>query len=254
MSEEHGLVRREEQDGSVTITIDRPPLNVLDIKTLKLLAEEIGSAEGARMLVLRAEGKVFSAGADVGEHLPERAAEMLASFHDVFRRLHRLRGLSVALVQGAALGGGCELAAFCDLVLASENASFGQPEVLVGVFPPVAALVWPRLVGLKKAVELMVSGDKVSAGEALRLGLVNKVFPAETFHEEAMKFLSPLRNRSLVVIEHVKKAARIGLGQDFPSTLDKLEALYLDSLMKYRDPVEGLRAFLEKRKPNWQDR
>lgn len=248
------LVIKSEEKGLVTLSLNNPPLNILNIRMMRSLSEAIESSLEAKIVLIRAEGKVFSAGADVGEHMGDTAKEMINAFHGVFRALYRLRGVSVAAVDGPALGGGCELAAFCDIVLASDRASFGQPESLVGVFPPVAAVLWPRLMGEKKALELIVSGDKFDASEAEKLGLVNKVFPAGSFEEDVKHFLTAIKTKSLAVVDHAKRALRRGAGWDFMEALDKVESIYLDSLMKTHDAEEGLRAFIEKRKPNWQDR
>jgi cyclohexa-1,5-dienecarbonyl-CoA hydratase len=254
MAEANGAVRREASDGVATITLDRPPLNILDMATMRELARAFEESRDDRVVLLRAEGKVFSAGADVGEHLGEVAPEMIRTFHDLFRAIWSVRGITVAAVHGAALGGGCELAVGCDVVFASEAASFGQPESLVGVFPPVAAVLWPRLAGERRAVELLASGDKMSAQEAFEVGLVNRVFPADGFEESVKKALTPFKTKSLVVIDHIKRAIRAARGEDLLEALDRVERIYLDSLMRTHDAEEGLRAFLEKRQPRWEDR
>jgi cyclohexa-1,5-dienecarbonyl-CoA hydratase len=253
MSDKNDLIIETFEGGVATLTLDNPPLNILNIAMLDQLTAAVERNLGAKIIMIEAKGKAFSAGADVGEHVGELARRMLASFHGVFRALARHRGLSVAVVDGPALGGGCELAAFCDVVLAGDKASFGQPESLVGVLPPVAAVLWPRLMGPRKAKELLITGEKISAEEAVHLGLVNKVFPSDRLEEEVQRFLTPFKTKSLVVIEHVKRAVRIGARGDFLDALDEVETLYLDSLMKTHDAEEGLRAFLEKRRPEWRD-
>lgn len=132
-------------DGVATLTLCREPLNVLNIAMMKEMNQALDtlSPAGLKVLLIQAEGKAFSAGVDVGEHLGDQVHDMIEVFHGIFRRMEKLGVVTVASVQGAALGGGCELAAYCDLVVASAKAKFGQPEILVGVFPPVAALVFP---------------------------------------------------------------------------------------------------------------
>jgi cyclohexa-1,5-dienecarbonyl-CoA hydratase len=159
----------------------------------------------------------------------------------------------VASVQGAALGGGCELALYCDLVIASEKAKFGQPEIQVGVFPPIAALIFPRLTARKKALELVLSGETITAQEALSLGLINKVVPADQLEEELQKFLGKFLPLSGLVLALTKKAFLAGLMDPAEQGLQAIEKIYLKELMKTRDAEEGLRAFLDKRKPVWKE-
>jgi cyclohexa-1,5-dienecarbonyl-CoA hydratase len=161
--------------------------------------------------------------------------------------------LSVASVQGAALGGGCELALYCDLVLASEKAKFGQPEIQVGVFPPIAALIFPRITGRKKALELILSGETINAPEALSLGLINKVVPNETLEQELEKFCGKFLSQSGLVLTLTKKAFNAGLMDKQDQGLKAIEKIYLQELMKTQDAEEGLKAFLEKRKPVWKE-
>ena len=154
------FIQLELKDGLATITLNRAPLNVLNIAMMKEINAALDALQGqpVKLLLFQAAGKAFSAGVDVGEHLGEQVVEMIEVFHGIFRRMDQLPALSIASVQGAALGGGCELALYCDLVIASEKAKFGQPEIQVGVFPPIAALILPRQIGRKKALELVLSG------------------------------------------------------------------------------------------------
>jgi cyclohexa-1,5-dienecarbonyl-CoA hydratase len=160
---------------------------------------------------------------------------------------------SSAVVNGSALGGGCELALYCDMVIASEKAKFGQPEIQVGVFPPIAALIFPRMMGRKKAMELILTGDTLSAQEALALGLINKVVPETSLADEANGFIQKFKKLSGVVLKLTKEATLAGLNDDVDKGLKAIEKIYLDRLMKTDDALEGLKAFLEKRKPAWKD-
>jgi cyclohexa-1,5-dienecarbonyl-CoA hydratase len=179
---------------------------------------------------------------------------MLDTFHGVFRRLWALDIPIVAAVQGAALGGGAELAAFCDLVVASDAATIGQPEIRVGVFPPVAALCYPWRVGLARTVQLLCSGEVIGAAEAHRIGLVDRVVPAERLEEAAREELGRFTAQSAAVLRLTKRAVREARGLDFHEALAQVEELYHDELMATEDAEEGLRAFVEKRKPVWKDR
>ena len=241
-------------DGVATLTLCREPLNVLNIAMMKEMNQALDtlSPAGLKVLLIQAEGKAFSAGVDVGEHLGDQVHEMIEVFHGIFRRMEKLGVVTVASVQGAALGGGCELAAYCDLVVAGAKAKFGQPEILVGVFPPVAALVFPRQMGYKKALELIVTGDVIGAEEAKAIGLVNQVVPPEELAEATQTLVGKLAGLSGLVLSLTKKAVVQGLMDEKEQGLQVIEKIYLDELMPTADAEEGLRAFLDKRKPQWQ--
>lgn len=234
----------------------RPPLNVLNIAMLKELCDAVDAlAERPRLraLVIAAEGRVFSAGVDVEDHVGDNVGPMIAAFHGLFRRLAHFEPVTVAEVHAHALGGGCELAAFCDLVLASEEAAFGQPEIQLGLFPPVTAAAFPYFVRGKKTLELMLTGERVSAREAERIGLVNQTWPAEEFRNEAASFVERLASRSGVGLRLTKKAYYAGVDVPFAEALDRAERIYLRELMASRDAHEGIAAFREKREPLWED-
>lgn len=253
MSYQH--IQSEVKEGTAVITLNREPLNVLNIAMMKEINQALDSLKAAKvkLLLFKANGKAFSAGVDVGEHLGDQVTEMIEVFHGIFRRLDALPVLSIASVQGAALGGGCELALYCDLVVASEKAKFGQPEIQVGVFPPIAALILPRIAGRKKALELILSGETIGAQEALSLGLINKVVPPEALEEEFQKFCGKFIPLSGLVLSLTKKAFNAGLMDPSAQGLKEIEKIYLQELMKTKDAEEGLRAFLEKRKPVWKE-
>src|SRR5258706_1490961 len=142
-----------------------------------------------------AEGsRAFSAGVAVEEHVPETVFQMLDSFHSIFRTLAQISKPVVGVVDGAALGGGCELVAACDIVVAGERARFGQPEIKLGVFPPVAAILLPRVIGEKRARELIMLGDMIDAGEALQLGLVNYVAVGAELESKLQSVLAKIRD------------------------------------------------------------
>lgn len=250
-------VRSELADGVGTITLNRPPVNVLNIEMM----EEINQAlrdykdeEGVKVLLFRAEGKAFSAGVDVGEHMGDMVKRMIETFHALFRLMDEIQCPSIAVVNGAALGGGCELALYCDMVLATEKSTFGQPEIMVGVFPPIAALILPRIIGRKRAMELILSGKTIGAREALEMGLINRVIAEDSLEEEVKGFVDQFTRNSAVILKLTKKAAMEGLCDDVGGGLRRIERIYLEELMKTEDATEGLKAFLEKRKPHWKDK
>jgi cyclohexa-1,5-dienecarbonyl-CoA hydratase len=244
----------ERSGGDVTITMNLPPLNVLDrpmMAEFNTLLESVVADDELSAIVIAAEGKAFSAGVDVADHSADKVDDMIRLFHGIFRKLASTDALTIAVVQGAALGGGCELACFCDVVLASEKAKFGQPEVQVGVFPPVAAAVFPARIGLHKAIELVALGATLRADEAHRLGLVNHVYPVDGFQDRVADYLDGIQRLSRPVVRLAKQATSHGSRQQTLAHLDKAEELYLNELMTLSDAHEGIAAFMEKRAPEW---
>jgi cyclohexa-1,5-dienecarbonyl-CoA hydratase len=251
----------ERRDRVARITLNRPPVNVLNIEMMREInhaLESLTDDRAVKALVFEAaeNSKLFSAGVDIAEHTSERVKEMIETFHRMFRLLDQLEIPTVAVVDGAALGGGCELALFCDLVVASEKASFGQPEIQVGVFPPIAAVALPAMSGPKKAFEAVLIGDRIKAAEAARLGWVNIVVPPEELRATADALVGKLANLSGAVLRLAKRAVREGMAHTghFSEALAAVEALYLGPLMATEDVHEGLAAFAEKRSPVWKDR
>lgn len=235
------------------ITLADPPLHILDLALLEELRDAIAGIQPDRhCLILDAQGeKAFSAGASVPDHLGDRVVTMLERFHECFRLLARLDLVTVALVRGAALGGGCELALACDFVLASDRARFGQPEIALGVFPPVAAYQLSRQTFPRRGLELLLTGDPVDAATAERLGLVNAVFPLADFNAGAEAWLARLYRQSASSLRFAKRAFRLAQAADFDQRLQDVERLYLEELMQTADANEGLNAFVEKRKAVW---
>jgi len=246
----------EEKDMIGRITFNRPPVNILNIEMMKEINNALKDFQKRKLkvLILNANGKAFSAGVDVSEHTKEKVKEMIQVFHDIFTNLSKINIPTVALVNGAALGGGCEVATFCDIVIASEKSKFGQPEIKVGVLPPVAAAIFPKLIWSKKALELIVTGEIISANEAKNFGLVNHILPVENFESEAEKFITEkLASNSAVVLQLTKRAFIEGATQNYAESIKKIEDIYLNELMKTNDANEGLAAFLEKRQPIWKN-
>ena len=256
MPAEYSSIDYEIRDNVARITLNQSPLNIIDIPMMEEIhdaLEHIQSVGDVKVLVLDHQGKAFSAGVSIKDHSREKVGEMLEKFHGLFRRLNSFEQPSVALVDGMAVGGGCELAVFCDMVIASDRATFGQPEVKVGVFPPVAAVVFPRLVGRNRTLELLLTGDVIDAGEAKAIGLINKVFPAQLFREKSEEFIRKLTSLSGKILGLTKRAVDQSLYMSVIEGISSAENLYLRELMKTEDAQEGLNAFLEKRKPIWKN-
>lgn len=256
MIAEYSSIACEIRESVATITLNQPPLNIIDIPMMREMHRaltQVRQASDVKVLVLDHQGKAFSAGVSIQDHTPDKVGEMLETFHGFFRLLNDLELPSVALVDGMALGGGCELAVFCDMVVASDRATFGQPEIKVGVFPPVAAAFFPRLVGRNRALQLLLTGDVITAAEAQAMGLVNKVCPSQSFKEQADEFIGKLTAQSASVLRLTKRAVDKALYTNVIEGIGAAEQLYLGELMHTADAQEGLRAFLEKRKPVWKN-
>ena len=246
-------------DGSLaTITINRPPHNVLDIALMEELNRALDIAareESAKMLMITAAGeKVFSAGVDVMDHTPDKVVQMIDVFHGILKRLMVFPLPTVAALNGSAMGGGCELALACDMAVATEDTRIGQPEIKLGVFPPIAAILMPRIMPLPKVMELLLGGGLITAQEALALGLLNRVFPRASFAQDTRAYLDQFLNLSRVALMYTKKAVREAAGKPFFEALFTVEQIYLKDLMATADAVEGLNSFMEKRKPVWQNK
>lgn len=240
---------------TVRVTLDRPPLNIMDLDLLVQLRDALGClGPDVRLVILRGEGtRAFSAGADVGDHDPSRARRMLEAFHGALRILRDAPWVSLAVVRGHCLGGGCELACACDLTLCAADSTFGQPEVKVGSFPPAAAAWWPRLVGAKRAAEMILTGRTLSAAEAHAWGLVNAVHPPDEIEPHADALASRILGQSGAVLALARAALRAGAAApDAGSALSATERIYLDSLLGLADAREGVEAFRAKRTPRWR--
>ncbi len=236
------------------ITLDRPPLNILDIAMMESLDEALDRALPKSDFVIfqGAGAKAFCAGADVVDHTPKRVKKMLSAFHGVFRRLAAADCLKIAAVHGYCLGGGMELAAFCDFVLATESAQFGQPEIKLGCFPPVALVTLPQRIGMQAAAHLILTGHQISATEAHRLGLVTRVVPDHELAAAVDSLLEELRALSPTVLRLTRKTLAQLHSADLLQQLEEAERVYLSELMRTHDAQEGIRAFLEKRQPVWK--
>ncbi|HKP85793.1 MAG TPA: enoyl-CoA hydratase-related protein [Blastocatellia bacterium] len=239
------------------ITFARPPLNVLTISMMKEIGDAInrvGSSPDVCAIVFAAlpNSRTFSAGVSIEEHRPETVFQMLEAFHAIFHGLNSVSKPVIALVGGAALGGGCELVAFADIVIAAQSARFGQPEIKLGVFPPLAAVILPRVIGEKKAREMILTGELLAADAALSLGLVNHVVADSELETKADEILGVLRQMSVPALEMSRRALASSSGLSFDDALKRTEDLYLNQLMAFKDAQEGIEAFIAKRPPRWK--
>jgi cyclohexa-1,5-dienecarbonyl-CoA hydratase len=246
----------EINDGVARLSLHRPPLNILTLAGIRELAgalDTVARQTRLKALVLAARGKAFCAGVDVADHTPERTEPMIREFCALFTQLRTLPMPTIAVVQGAALGGGTELAVACDMVLAAASARFGQPEIKLGIFPPIAAALFPQLIGYQQAARLLFSGETITAGEAAQLGLVTTVVADDELEAALERFLAQLRGMSAAALRMTKRALLYGADLGATRALPRIEDLYLHSLMLTADAREGVQSFIEKRQPIWRD-
>ena len=251
------FIRYGVSDGLATLTVNRAPFNVLDIPTMAEINRALDLCRTdvlVKLLVITGSGETaFSAGVEVADHTPDKVDQMIEVFHGIFRRLQQMPMPTVAAVNGVALGGGMELAIGCDMIVAAAGAKFGQPEIKLAVFPPIATVLLPRLMPPARAMEVLLGGENFTAEEGLAMGLVNRVFARERFAADVQAFLAPFLKLSRVALLSTRRALREADGKPFAAALDSVEHIYLKELMQTDDAKEGLEAFLEKRKPVWRN-
>lgn len=251
------FIQLDTTDGIAHITLNRPKHNVFNIEMIGELNTALAAVarDGAlKCVVIGAEGKSWCAGVDVGDHKPEMVDKMIATFGESFRLFSQIKVPTVAAVHGACLGGGMEYAIACDVIIAAESASFGQPEVRLGFLPPYAAIRLPELIGPAKTIEVCTTGKIYSAAEAQRMGFVSQVVPSDAFDGEVNALLNAFQASSPLILRLNKKAVRRHLGLDFEEALSGVNDLFLTSLMKTEDTLEGIASFYERRKPVWKNR
>src|SRR6266481_3729729 len=245
-------------DGSVArVTLNRPEHNLLNEPMLREMADAIdliGQKEEIKLIVLDSACKVFCGGIEVGEYTSQRVFQMLDAFHSAFAGILETAKPVVCVVNGPAIGGGAELAAFGDLVIATPKARFAQPEITLGVFPPLASTILPFLVGPKVALELVLLGEPVSAERALELGIVNRLVPEAQLEATVNDLCARIAGHSGPVLTMAKKAILGGMGLSLRDGLRNSMNIFLNELYRLEDSQEGLRALSEKRKPNWKNR
>ena len=257
MSRYRKIICEPLHDGQVLgLTLSSPKGNVLDCEMIGELTEAVrcrAARPPVKALLFQGQGEHFCYGASVAEHQKEQAEGMLKALRGLLCSLIQAGRPCLALVRGCCLGGGLELAAFCHWIFASEEARFGQPEINLGVFPPVASLILPYRIGQSASDDLVLSGRLISAHEAWELGLVNSVSPQP--EKDAGDFLAAhILPKSAASLHWAAKAARFAMHSAFMKDIEAVERIYLDSLMETEDANEGIQAFLEKRQPVWKDR
>lgn len=250
-------LRIDVDDGVAWLTLDRPPLNVLDTRLLLHLADaidDLGRRSDLRLIAIRGAGRSFSAGVDVGQHLGDQLAPMLQAFQRAAMRLAASDVPTLAVVHGAALGGACELVVLADLAMVTDDAVLGVPEIRLGVVPPVAAACFPRIVGAQRAAALILTGETITGAEAARIGLVWKSVPAERLADEVNAVVERFQGLSASALRLARRTLRGAMRLPLQQAIADATDLQVRAIPEMADAQEGLHAFLEKRKPVWSHR
>jgi cyclohexa-1,5-dienecarbonyl-CoA hydratase len=245
------------EEGVARMTLNRPEHNLLSEAMLRELADGIeymGEKDQIKLILLDSACKVFCGGIEVGEYTSQRVFQMLDAFHAVFSAMLETAKPVVCVVNGPAIGGGAELAAFGDMVIATPKARFAQPEISIGVFPPLASTILPYLVGPKTALELVLVGEPVTAERALELGLVNRLVPEAQLEKTVKDLIAKMTAHSGPVLAMAKKAILGGIGLSLRDGLKHSMNIFLNELYRLEDSQEGLHALVEKRKPVWKNK
>ena len=243
-------------EGVASIWLARPKHNVFNIgmmNELNQVLESLKSDIDLKCVIIFGEGPSWCAGVDVGDHKPELVGDMIATFNRIFQLIDELTVPTIAAVQGACLGGGMEVAIACDMIVASKKAIFGQPEVKLGFFPPFAAIRLPALIGPAKTIEICTTGRTFGADEALSLGMISQSVEPDQFENAVNKLVAEIKASSPLILRLNKLAVKKHLGMDFDKALAGVSDLFLNTLMKSEDTLEGIASFYEKRKPVWKN-
>ena len=239
------------------LSLAHAPVNVIDLQMMDELSSalaEIDTLPAISIVVLSGSGKCFSTGVDVAAHTPDKVGQMLEKFHPVIRSFIATRKVTLAVVHGNCLGGGAELAMVCDIVVTADDATWGFPEITLGCFPPVAATALHALIGQKRAAELILTGRSVSGSEAAAMGLASSAVPAAELDRTVDETIARLTALSPATLATAKKAIYAWDSMHFDKGLARAEKIYKEELMHSEDAQEGIRAFLEKRRPQWKNR
>jgi cyclohexa-1,5-dienecarbonyl-CoA hydratase len=251
-----GLIGNESHDSVARLTLRNPPVNIMTAAVMNEISDALEGViadTSLKAVAIVAEGKAFSAGADVGEHSPEKAPEMIAAFSRMFALFGRLEIPVVMGVDGAALGAGFELVMMADVLLATERAKFGQPEIRIGFFAPVGVAYLPALVGSAKAMEITCGGGIYSAADMQACGLVSVVVPSDGLDEAVEAVLNDFRKASPLVMRMNVRMLKKLRGVPFEEARLEAEKVFLEELMVTEDVKEGIASFAEKRAPEWKN-
>ena len=249
-------IRCQVDSGIAQIALARPAAaNALSLKSLEEIVRTLGELdldESIKVVVFTGSEQAFSSGLDIAEHTDENVYQLLETFHEVIRLLMELELVSISVVKGMALGAGCELAAVCDFCFAAEGAKLGQPELKAGLFPTVAPMIYPRLVGLRRTYEMILTGRTYDAKEAESIGLITRAIAPTQLDAEVEKWTQFLKSFSTPVLRLARRVTSEAVNLPFDEGLRHVESVYLNQLMSTEDAKEGVRALRERRQPVWK--
>src|SRR3984885_3864618 len=255
--EEFQFVRYHIEGPVARLTLDRPEHNLLNERMLIEIAagiNSIGEKREIKLIVIDSAAKSFCGGIELGEYTQRRVFQLLDAFHNAFSAMMDTSKPLLVVINGPAFGGGSELAALGDLVIATPRARFAQPEIKLGVFPPLAAAILPYILGPKQALELVLTGEAMSAERARELGLVNWLVPEAELDKKVAEVTAKVTAQSAPVLTMAKKAIMGSLGLPLRDGVRNSMKLFLNELAELEDSQEGLRALVEKRAPKWKNR
>jgi enoyl-CoA hydratase/carnithine racemase len=254
------FIRWDASGAVARLTMARPKHNVFNIEMFREMTRAIESLnirDDVRLVVLSSAPECegyFSAGVEAAGYKADTVFQVMDAFHGLLLAMVQVSKPVIAVVDGVATGAGCELATFCDMVIASDNARFLQPEIKLGVFPPMGAVVYPRVIGPKRAMEMLLTGEPISAQQALAMGLVNRVVPKAALQESVETLVKRISDQSGPVLSLIKRVTFEGTWRPFEEALKRSQDIYLNQLFDLEDSQEGLRAMVEKRKPVWKNK
>jgi cyclohexa-1,5-dienecarbonyl-CoA hydratase len=254
------LIRTESQHRGqvVWVTLGPPPGNLITDELVAELSRALDDAAAApetKVVVITGAGTHFSYGASIAEHRPGAIERVLPRFHDFIGRLLEYPVPTIAAVSGRCFGAGAEIAISCSIILCDHTAEFGLPEIRLGVFPPVASVLLPRLIGRPAAMRFILGGRAVSAQAVYALGVSPAPADPGTLPEEVDRFIDAhLIDKSASALRFANRAARCALAAHYRRTIPTIEKIYLEEMMKTEDAHEGVAAFIEKRRPEWKNR
>ena len=255
--DEFQFVKFRQEAEVAYLTLDRPEHNLLNERMLAELAagiSSLGERSEIKLIVLDSAAKAFCGGIELGEYTQRRVFQLLDAFHSAFSAMMDTSKPVLVVVNGPAFGGGAELAALGDLVIATHRARFSQPEIKLGVFPPLAAAILPYIVGPKLALELVLTGETMTAERARDLGLVNWLVPQDELQNKVSEVIAQVTAQSGPVLTMAKKAILGSLGLPLREGVRSSMKVFLNELADLEDSQEGLRALVEKRAPKWKNR
>jgi len=256
MSENQTIII-EKSENVATIIFDRPKHNVFNIDMMELFCDSLDDLlndADIKCLIIKGQGSSWCAGVDVGDHKPEMANRMIATFNRSLMLLESFKIPTVAAVHGACLGGGMEYAVACDVIIAGDRAKFGQPEVKLGFLPPYAAIRLPKLVGPAKTIEICCSGKIYTAEQGQTMGFISQVVRDDQFDSAVEGFLKEIQASSPLILRLNKQAVTQHLGMKTSDAIEGVSDLFLNTLMKTEDTLEGIASFYEKRRPGWKNK